>query len=235
MLRSRPYAFVGTLTPVSISAAELGLPQYPFSPGGGPRRGLPSGQRGVIRDGRLGTGNRAVLAASDTSSTLFPDALRTTVSPHIWELPFLATMPCTVISSPGFSVLRFQPLLSRSRVLSNSMAQFVTVFPSSTSMRMWTCGFAQSSLVTTPFSVLVLPGSNFPVMLWCARRGAAISSNPNLTANQRNIVRDILISLLISIKGQHFCASIYHVDSSSAEGTVLSAIVVRSKHRKRSQ
>src|SRR5438552_3601334 len=174
MLRSRPYAFAWILAPVSISDAELGLPQYPFSPAGGPRRGLPSGQRGAGREGKVGVGNSAALAAADISNTLLPVAVRTTDSPQICELPFLAIMPCTVISSPGFTVFKFQPLLSRSSVLSNSTAQFVTVFPSSTSMRRWTCGFAQSSLVTAPFSVLVLLGSNFPVMLWCASTGATV-------------------------------------------------------------
>src|SRR2546426_11119287 len=111
MLRSRPYTFIWTLAPVSISTVELGFPQYPFSPGMGPRRGLPSGQRGVGRDGKLGVGNSAALAAADISSTLFPVAVRTTESPQICGLPFLAIMPCTVTSSPGFTVFNFQPLL----------------------------------------------------------------------------------------------------------------------------
>src|SRR6185369_6628997 len=162
MLRSCPYAFISTLAPVSISTVELGLPQYPFSPGGGPRRGLPSGQRGVGREGKLVVGKSAAFAAADMSSTLLPVAVRTTDSPQICGLPFLAIMPCTVISSPGFTVRKFQPLLSRSTVLSNSTAQLVTAFASETSIRRCTCGFAQSSLVTTPFSVRVLAGSNFP-------------------------------------------------------------------------
>ncbi len=93
-------------------------------------------------------------------------AVSTTESPQIWGLPSRASMPWTVTASPDFSVFRFQPLLSRSIVLSSSTAQFVTMVPSTTSMRMWTWGLAQSSLVTTPFSVLVLAGSNFPVTLW---------------------------------------------------------------------
>src|SRR5262245_40618713 len=128
MLRSRPYSFIGTLAPVCISTVELGFPQYPFSPSAGPRRGFPSGQRGVGREGKLGVGNRAAFAAADISRTRFPEVVRTTESPQICELPFLAVMPCTVISSPGFSVFKFQPPLSRSRVLSNSTDQFVTVF-----------------------------------------------------------------------------------------------------------
>src|SRR4030095_11438008 len=111
MLRSRPYVFIWTLAPASISTVELGFPQYPFSPGGGPRRGLPSGQRGVGREGKLGVGNSAALAAAATPNTLFPVAVRTTESAQICELPFLAIMPCTVISSPGFTVRKFQPLL----------------------------------------------------------------------------------------------------------------------------
>ena len=39
--------FNGDLTPFSISIVELGRAQYPVSPGRGPKRGLPSGQRGV--------------------------------------------------------------------------------------------------------------------------------------------------------------------------------------------
>src|SRR5215831_19627004 len=135
MLRRRPCAFVSTFVPVSISDVAPGLAQYPFSPGGGPRRGLPSGQRGTGRNGRLDAGSNAALAASETLSILFPVAISTTDSPQICEVPFLAIMPCTVISSPGFTVLSFQPLLSRSTVLSNSTAQFVTVFPSTTSTR----------------------------------------------------------------------------------------------------
>src|SRR5262245_36231022 len=208
MLRNSPYGFIWTLAPVCMSTVELGLPQYPFSPGTGPSRGLPSGQRGVGRDGRLGVGNSAAFAAADISSTLFPVAVRTTESPQICGVPFLAIIPCTVISSPGFSVFKFQPLLSRSSVLSNSTAQFVTAFPSRTSMRTWTWGFAQSSLVTTPFNVLVLLGSNFPVMLWCASMGVAVSSNPNPTANQRNTIRDILISLPFRVQGDNF-AGVY--------------------------
>src|SRR6185295_4142511 len=144
----------------------------------GPNRGLPSGHRGVGRDGKFDLGSKAARAASETLSILLPAAVATD-SPQICELPSLATMPRTVISSPGFSVFKVQPLLSRSSVLSSSTAQFVTIFPSVTSMRTWTCGFAQSSLVTTPLSDFVLAGSNFPVMLWCASAGAAINSNPN--------------------------------------------------------
>src|SRR5690349_12636520 len=104
MLRSRPCAFVSTFVPVSISDVALGLPQYPFCPGAGPSRGFPSGQRGVGRTGRLDAGNNAAFAASETFNILLPLALRTTDSPQICDVPFLAIIPCTVTSSPGFTV-----------------------------------------------------------------------------------------------------------------------------------
>src|SRR5690349_9351345 len=112
MLRRRPCAFVSTFVPVSMRDVALGLPQYPFWPGAGPSRGLPSGQRGTGRTGRLDAGSNANLADSETFSILFPVALKTTESPQIWRVPFLAVMPCTAISSPGFTVFNFQPLLS---------------------------------------------------------------------------------------------------------------------------
>ena len=46
---SSPLPSMATLAPVSINTVELGLAQYPVSPGAAPRRGLPSGQRGTGR------------------------------------------------------------------------------------------------------------------------------------------------------------------------------------------
>src|SRR5436190_16395002 len=91
---NRPYSSICTLTPVSFNPLELGRAQYPVSPGAGPRRGFPSGQRGVGRDApALATGLEKAVASGVIASTRFPVLVRTTESPQSCRLPSLATGP----------------------------------------------------------------------------------------------------------------------------------------------
>src|SRR3989442_11109565 len=105
------------LTPDCTRAAALGLPQYPVSPGGGPNRGWPSGQRGVGLAGAL----LRVICAGTSKILLFVFAIRTEL-PQTCRLLFRAAIPCTVSSSPGLTVSIFQPAFWSSTVLSNSIA-----------------------------------------------------------------------------------------------------------------
>src|SRR6185436_8587905 len=91
---SRPYSSIWTLTPFSFRPLELGLAQYPVSPGTGPRRGLPSGQRGVGRaPPALDAGLKNAMASGDIANTRFPVLVSTTESPQSCGLPSLATSP----------------------------------------------------------------------------------------------------------------------------------------------
>src|SRR5436190_10793837 len=78
-----PYSSICTLTPFSFRPLELGLDQYPVAPGTGPRRGLPSGHRGVGRAApALATGLKKAIASGDIARTRFPLLVRTTESPQ---------------------------------------------------------------------------------------------------------------------------------------------------------
>src|SRR5215510_347208 len=105
-------------------AVELGFPQYPLSPGNGPNLGCPSGQRGAglgdpfTRDG---------WAPVVVKILLFVFAIVTEFA-QACLLPSLAGIPCTVITSPIFSVSLLHPFFLRSIGLSNSIAQFVIAF-----------------------------------------------------------------------------------------------------------
>src|SRR6266516_7708024 len=131
MLRKSPSPSVWTLAPACISAVELGFPQYPLSPGGGPNLGCPSGQRGAGRAGGLSRRGSAL----DNVNMRLLVLVATIELPHACLLPSLAEIPCTVMPSPGFSVVRLQPLRCRSMGLSSSIAQLVTLVASCTSMK----------------------------------------------------------------------------------------------------
>src|SRR5437773_2805602 len=145
----------------------LGLPQYPVSPGGGPSLGFPSGQRGVGRAG----GVFRVACTAGMSNTFLPPA-KVTDLVQVCLLPSLAASPSTVMESPGFSVSRVQPPFCRSMGLSSSAAQTLIAPPSFTLIKMWTWGFAQSTLVTMPVSFTDLFVSNFAAIAWWADSGA---------------------------------------------------------------
>jgi hypothetical protein len=71
-------------------------------------------------------------------------------------------MPCTVTVSPGRSVSALQPPSSRSIGLSASTAQLSVVpLASRTLTNTCTCGFRQSTRLTTPVSVIGFFESNF--------------------------------------------------------------------------
>src|SRR5206468_2765781 len=156
-------------------------------PSGGPNRGCPSAQRGVGPAGPCGGG------AGVTVKTLFPVASTTNELLHTWLLPFLATMPCTVTASPILTVSLVHPLLRRSTVLSNSIAQIFLPFGVCVSMKMWTCGFSQSIFVTVPFKVIDLAGSNFAAGTWCADSGNV----PSKTA--RNVPNKLTTAFLNTV------------------------------------
>src|SRR5262249_31083599 len=124
----------------STNNVELGFAQYPDWPGTGPRRGLPSGQRGAAGAGWPfdGVGLSAASASGDIPKTFFLLFVRTTEFPQICLLPSRAIMPCTVTASPGFTESRFQPLRSRSSGLSSSTAQTIARGLSPTVIRRWT-------------------------------------------------------------------------------------------------
>src|SRR5207253_11112517 len=101
-----------------------GLAQNPVVvPLAGPRRGLPSGHRGVAPAGPRDTAN---VSSGTLNTRLFPTI---TVLPQICLLPFRATGPSTVMASPGFTVSRANLAACRSTTLSSSTAQLTMLLP----------------------------------------------------------------------------------------------------------
>src|SRR5215475_265144 len=111
----------------------VGCAQYPVCPGAGPRRGCPSGQRGVGAAAAVAAGFEAAMS----NNFLFVLVI-TTEFAHTCFVPFRAERPCTVRPSPGFTVSRPQPPFPRSTGLSSSTAQLATEFPLVTFIKIWT-------------------------------------------------------------------------------------------------
>src|SRR6185369_8667815 len=109
---------MSTLAPSCSNDVRLGLPQYPVSPGVGPRRGLPFGQRGTGPDATLRGGNVPFVPEKS-----FLPLLAVTELPETCFVPSRAVNPCTVMVSPSGNESALQPFLLKTIALSNSTAQ----------------------------------------------------------------------------------------------------------------
>src|SRR5213593_3115997 len=112
----------------------------------------------------------------DPAKTLRPSASLTTRALQVFD-PSFASTPSIVISSPIFREFGPQPL--RVSVLGGPPSHCQGCGPplsSFTSRYTQMCGFAHSTFVTAPFSVMGLFASNSAAKEWCVDTGCAMAA-----------------------------------------------------------
>src|SRR5438552_17257857 len=105
MFFRRPYASTWTFAPVCMRLVAVGAPQNPVCPGGGTKRGCPSGHFGV---GPLAAFAAGLGGVAPSNNFLLPVVITTELA-QTCRLPLRAARPCTVSASPGFTASRVQP------------------------------------------------------------------------------------------------------------------------------